>query len=695
MFLSFSCSGNEETNNYYYKNEYIDYTQNNNEVVETTEPEIVEEIDSEVLTEETWTYTPVYTYKSQRTCEPYSTIPIICQDQITGVWGTRTCNSDGSGYSRASCPDNFRSFNPETNRLFVLNRTLSYDRGFYNLLYTGVDNVNSYIYLKTITDLFPRETIPESIRAGLQHLWKNELHYLKNVLLIGKPRNDFPGNITELTYAEEMPLYYVDVPPSTASNDSIVETQLPTTWAYSYLRGDLPTIGTRFWTPGSYHSDINVGLIPISGRKVSCEYDEFGNSILETCKSDFEVFAEKLLNWKPDNKFIVSQMDGASCNGQNWGVTKNNYLYDGITRNIVHHDCSDGTSGQIGPIASADNADLMLYFWHGSPSGSSDPNGYIFNFQTKFGGIAVGESCSTAAPDVLPISLGEAQLSNPDGAIAYIGYSRIAYTIKDPFERAFIAGRYTLGDVVNGNLDDMLDKLGYRVTVKDFIGTILYGDPSMIVAPTPKKKVVTKESKKDKDGNIYLTINVSGVNHATVMSGGIELGTIDNNLTTLKLEKDFVDTSGIISIKECDVTKETCQAAGFNPERVARFSCDNIIKTGDNNYVIELESNVNIESEDISIISNVITLNCEEGVSSNCYLDNWDGRSKNYEIGLETTDKIYQGTNYLDINLESLEYCDYEYFRGIRIQAKSKAEDLIGECWVPMNLTLAENMNLL
>ncbi len=638
-----------------------------------------------------------------RNCEPGAVVPAICQGAMDGSWGTRTCNVDGSGYDGAVCPEGYRNIAASTTRLLVARKLLVNDPGFFPLLY--MRESSDFIFAETLVSLFPRASKPESIRAGLQYLWANELPGLKNVLLVGVPQMGTTENAKEFISNVDFPLYYVDVPPASAHDETETQAVLASRWAYGYLRGELPVqVGSRLWSPGSYRPDVHVGLIPARGDIV-CDFDDAGMVIGESCKTGLQRYVDSIRAFETriDGQFVVSQFDGFACHGQDWDLEDND-LFDGVTRNVRYHACEGGEKGDIGPMATADGADVAIVQWHGAPDGINDGAAYTLNAATEFNGIGVGESCSTGSPDQQPVSLGESLLMKENGMAAYVGFGRVANSssIADPFERAFVAGRYTLGEAVDGYVEDILAGLAGRVQIHDLVGLMLYGDPSMPIAPVPAKAVRTLASRVNADGSVDACVVATGRVHdgVALAVGDTEVGSATINeyggsTVAVNIPSEASAPRNVIRMVECDPTVETCQVASLDPEPVATLDCGEVVAVGDFAYTLEMEASVDVVGSGLSLKADVVTSNCVDGVSSACYLDSYSMMLETQEVGRMDIDELRAGTNYLDVDFSELDYAADEFFRGIRVQATNLVGNVIAECWVPMTQNRAEEMRLL
>jgi hypothetical protein len=647
---------------------------------------------------------PVVAGRPVTECDPGERVKALCLG--TGLTGYRECNSGGTGWSRAHCDSGGTGINQEANVLLVTRPVTRCAAGFWPL----VGSVSALGYSVVSVDVedfmaaFPAATIQESIRDGLAHVKLVEMPNLAHVLLVGKPGVGRTENSPWFWSDVEVPLWILAAPPGTSNLDWPTEDIVPSTAPYKHPSWWPSDFGGRFRTTEWAKAEFHVGVLSVDG---STTCDEDGSN----CRSDLQIYADKLAAWDPGDTFVESQFDGGACAGQKWPITDDNGVHAGVSKVVKVHSCQDGEGGDMGPLATADGADFLFYAWHGGADGSSDPNGYTYNASTEFGGIVMGHSCTTGAPDILETSLGEAQTMSPKGAIVYVGYPRVlASGLTNPMSRAFTAGRWTVGEAIDGMIYDQTgDLVDHRHAVKDMSGLMIYGFTGLpLVKSLPVKFVRTLASRPNADGtvDVCVEVNAGAANaEAKLVVGETDVASLvtDGNgwaALPVTVPSEASASGNVLSLSDCDPEEETCRVAGLAPEIAVTLQCGEITDTADGSLSVEVASSNGVTGQ-LSYEASAVYFDCLDGLRSSCYLDGWPWARHDRVVASVPTAKVHAEGNQVPFNLDALadggsqEPGENEIFRAIRIELKNAAGNPIGRCYVPMDGFLAENLDLL
>lgn len=647
---------------------------------------------------------PQITYPNVVECRPGEITPAICVGG--GLSGYRVCNDNGVSRTRTEgCPEWTYGINQEAPWLLVA-RKPGYIPGIGDIV---AQNKGVMVYLEDFVDGFPMPTLPESQREGIRHLWLNELPHLKDVVILGEATHGVKENARDLSELGvfETPLWYFQTPDGMANLDWWIETTIPSAIPFGYLRGELPVkVGTRFWTPEIFDLDVNVTYLPFNSTDI-CD-SETGS-----CLKDLQVFAQKLISHEAPGAFIESQFDGAKCHGEDWGVQRDNDIHNGVTHQIKVHACQGGESGLMGPFAQADNADYAFFGWHGGPAGSCDPEAYCFDWSYNGSAGITGTSCSIMSPNSEETPLAAFLLRNPNGPLWVTGSSRVAAIgAYNPINRAFIAGRWDVGDIVYGQMRDTMDTLPARHAVKDVLGIMLHGDPNMGVIKPPSKWLRTLKSRKNADGSVNACVQVAGAHSV----GGTHLRVAGTNITSTPLHvrstvlvnatipAHLATDRNVISMSTCNTAVESCQVAALKPERYTRLTCGNLQRNTDGTAGVSIGSTHWMTGK-LYFAVYVVNYECMNNPESDCYLDQWPDARREYLIESQKVDVIEAGEvekfNHLSFDLYQPTENPNEVFRAIEIKVLGENPenvDIYGEeyasCYVPLDELDAEYWDL-
>lgn len=634
-------------------------------------------------------------------CDPGEVVSAFCAG--SGLTGYRTCLSDGSSWSVATCPRGGSALNQGADYLVVTRPSVRATPGFPPLVVAvGAGREPNAVATVDVDDLvlaFPAPSVPESIRAALGHFKGQELPRLEYVLLVGQVDSAKAGvNAPTLTQPWEVPLYYVAAPPGTAFLDLTTEASIPSLVPYSHVLGEFPNDFSRFWPPEAFVADVHVGYLPVVGALVC---DSIG-----TCRTDLQVYADKRAAWKPDGTFRESQFNGASCAGEQWwDVSSRNGRNEGVTRQIVSHSCQDGEQGNMGPLATADGSDYLLYAWHGSPGGSSLAGGYTYDATTAFGGVVFAHSCLTGTPEpdaASGTSLGQAQLASPGGAIAYMGYSRVMAGMPvDPMADAIAAGRYTVGEALDGMREDVTRDLTTENEVKAMLSLFLYGDPALPLVAKPSRGVYTAASRTNADGSVDACVVAYGVGSepSVINVGDREAATVEGGNTwgsyhVVRLTKEEIAAGTYVRLAACDPAVETCQVAEAEPNPSVRLECGEIVAEADGSVGLEVTSSLGMKGGGLAFEVATVAYECPEGRRSACYQDAWSTARREAVFARVFANEVVPDANHVSFYLAPPAGED-ELFRAIVVRLRNPLGDVVGQCTVPMSDLDAEELGLL
>jgi hypothetical protein len=630
-------------------------------------------------------------------CTPGTESAALCGS----VFGHRACNADGSGRSEAVCPEGTRGFDSRADTVIVTRAGLAEHPDFGALTDMVDGSRAAVVTVEQLVAAFPAWTVQESVRAGLVHLYRQELPRLRSELFVGSVKWRGFGNVTMLDELGEtdVPFFYLDMPEHTGDVEVEEERMFPSLLPYAYLAAPWPAdFGGRFWRPDIFTGDVTAQYLDLEGLDACTAPGE--------CQSDFAAQAEKVRLWQASRDDVATEtkIDGARCvdGFGDWHIQDDDLAYDGVARETFVHDCADGEIiGDVGEAAQVDGSDFLYLPWHGNQHGTVMADGWFWlnDQSTTFSGVVYAHTCVTGAADLRPFSVGGALTASPFGPIVFAGYPRTLTTgHEDPLSRALVAGRYTAAALFDGFRYDMTRGLPYRAAVKDMAGLTVYGDPRAIVMTPPSKRVRTLASRKD-DGRRANCVDVSGGEpggSVTLLVGGDELRTVElDRRGRARVEVTLPEdpTADIIHGDYCNARVEGCQVAGFRPELLTTLTCGGLLGTATAPSV-EIASTRRVTGE-LRLEAWVVTRECEEGPASDCFYNEF-GRRGERALGVRSVDAIEASQVLALDNPWALEFGDAEYLRAIVVRAKSvPTGDVVGECFVPLDLTVAEKHGLL
>ncbi|MDD5252019.1 MAG: C25 family cysteine peptidase [Patescibacteria group bacterium] len=668
---------------------------------------------------------PSTNYPAAVKCEPGSVLQrMYCANG--GLTGTRECLSDGAHLGPTVCPRGGQGVNGQTNYLIVTRSWLRNQPGFNSLVGAVARGLNYQISVVDAEELvwaFPQPTIPESIRAGLQHLKSNEMPGLRYVTLVGKPDPARRGqNVTWFTQQWEIPLWYHAPPPGTAVWDMTDEQMVPARLFYGYLRGPWPRdLGGRFWTPEIFIPDVHIGQLQVNGDPIACG-DPNG------CPTDLQMIAQKLSSWKPGSSFVESQFHGSQCAGEKWyDLSKENAALDGVAMTVDYHNCAGGETGDMAQFAKAAEADYLFFAYHGAPSGSGywdsrgNLAGYLYDAATPFPGMVFAYSCSTGSPDQSNTALGEAQLENPDGAVAFMGYDRIlSGALVEPMARAFSAGRWTIGEAMDGMIWDLTHGLTWQSEVKAMVSLMGYMDPAMPIADPPRASVRSMASRTLPDGGMDACLYVSSkdATESSVLIGDrvvadVKLNAGATQALRVSFTADEVAAGSVAHLASCNPTAGPCQVSLPTPEPAVRLDCGKIEPNVDGSFSVDVTADFGKGGQGMSFEVVSVAFECPEGRRSDCYLQVRGSDRRERVIASMPVERLEPGVNRVTpFQIERPTGQD-ELFRAMLVRLRSGAGqpakkdaatgelkagtgNVLGECYVPFEDDLeVEELGLL
>lgn len=529
---------------------------------------------------------------------------------------------------------------------------------------------------------FPAANIPESVRAGLKFLKFGPMPNLLHVNLVGStPTIDCDGGENTADFRcgpTDVPLYYIRT--WARWNDDPRENAVPSIAPYGYLRSDWPDlVGGPYATPEVYFPDVNVGLVSL-----------YGTYALET-------YRDKLAVWMPPDIFRSSQFYSGYCPAVHdpMGPLDNSLAIQTEAAPVIH-DCKrpgEENGGDIGKLATADGSVYTYYNYHGSIAGSCPAGGYCYNQRTAFGGIVYALACNTGAPDLWPTALGEALLASPQGAIAYLGYARLAdgRDAGDPMPRAFVAGRWTLGEAVSGYRQEIASTLPRQKWWRDLLSLTLYGPSSLPVAALPKAGVKTVASHANADGSITADVEAFGAGQHWLALGDRILTAIGDG-EVKRVTIDATDAKLVFHLLDCDPNREICQAAQVAPEPKFRLDCGRLARNPDDTLGVDVAVPTGQESRDVAATVTAIDQDCPTGDIDDCFDVNYGARNER-QLASVVLPQLTAGANRVNFAAAPPTIAGH-HFRALQIRLADQSGSPIASCFVPVTETEVKNYGL-
>ena len=610
-----------------------------------------------------------------------------------GFIGSQTCVGV-KNWTRPTCP-NGSPITSGSSRLVVATKRMIHTEGFSDLLKTMYSGSQYYtvISLEEIVNVMPRDSIAESIRAFTEKIKYTDLPLLKTLLLIGDTEWSTGIDATELKENDVMiPLKLV------TSRKQHYESATEISWlSTSYLGFNSEDLdvnpGHRYWNPDLViNRNVDVGFIQADGRKICKEIcPALEDAACTVCKTDLQIYAEKIRAWHYDEGFKVTQFDTGKCWPQqgNWGLNIDNKYYDGISHVINFYDCSDSSVnfGDLGQYGTNDKATVMAIVGHGNPAGTKYPGRYYYNGNSVFNGPVYMYSCSAGGVDLRTDPLLQSQLLNPDGTIALIAHSRTMNTpVYDIWKDMLKEKWLTVSEAAYGTMYRRLLSYGTRSLFMDMLDMVIGGNPeTQLYEPTYGVRVLNYRFNEDGSADAYLKVTAKRESTVQVRFGKTKLGNLyidDYGYEHMEvhvtpedgnLEKDVFNISRAdLGYKSCYVGKLESRLYEV-PVRVQKP-----IQISDDVYRVSVYlPKHTVLASTVNVVIEIVTRECEEGTDSSCF---WDGVGKlqTHVVG----DNTYTHQDMVDsfdakFNLKKFNPNDNEYVRAIRVVLKHKDGDRV------------------
>jgi hypothetical protein len=629
-------------------------------------------------------------------CNPGETKLAYCGS--AGLSGHRTCQADGTFWSAATCPSG-SSVTQDADYVVLTRRTISNKPGFQSLIgelsAMGHHTVVT-VFAEDLVEAFPSDSYPASIRLGLRHLYQQELNNMKFLLVVAKT-NAWRRNTmaTRFDVATEIPMWYVDGPSHTGYNDSPDDYFIPTLEPDKNLSHEKwQGVDDAFWTPEAFDADVHTGYLPAIGEQVGCDEDG------KNCITDLQAVADKLHAWDTKAAFKESQFDGFTCSGEPWyDWTARNAQANGVIGTMVNHNCSDGEAGDSGVISAQDGSRYTFIAYHGWAGGSSiydaaKGTGYtLVDRDTKSGNVYYAYSCSTGAPDLNDWSLGGTLVTRPGQPIVYMGYDRVLVgDLDEPMRRAFVTGKYTIGEALDQFKRDHIANFNSRYNAKAQLSLLLYGIPSLIMAPEPKKTVRVLASRKADNGDTEACVQVhapTGTEAKLLVDGrevqAVSFASNEWQNVAVTMTRAEVAVDAFIHLDACDPTQETCRVGQVTAQRDLPMRCNGLTYQADGTYDVQITTPVGQDGPEgsLSMVVSAVTMKCDGGIRSDCFADVWGGARSEQVIQTIPVKKMLPGTNRINISLDDVTFAEGVDFRALRMSLVGASGSTIGYCFVP------------
>lgn len=611
----------------------------------------------------------------------------------------------GGVFTRATCPNNEKSFNQEISTLVITTSQMNAVKGFNNLIQALGDRGVGVALLEDIMTVVSRPFVAESVRDFIEFAYNNELRNLKNVLFVGDIQYSPTGDITTIPPNDVMiPLKYVK---SKAPKQDAAEEEY---WVSSLYYGVPARFwdedqGNKYWTPDFItHRMVDVGFIQVDGRQF-CLPDGAdpkttatttvlrGNPVTAgfSCITDVQIYAQKLQNWTIDETFVESQFDSGICwNEGGWDINTGIDAYNGISHQIKYHNCdTPDPIGDAGRFGVEDKATVLTVAGHGNSYGTQTAasNGegwdnYYYNSSSEFGGAVYLFSCTVGAPDLTDISVIQGQLSNPKGAVAVVGHTRILTS--PSFSPWVHMARYdwkTVGDAIYGTMYNHLSGYGTRSTFKAQSDTIIGGTPAIQLTKTTRGvKVISHRFNEDQSVDAHLVVRADPNEFVKIKAAGKHVVTFQVDADGwawgfVHVDPGIMTQNDVFSIP-CKVKKQSCFVGGFEVKNSIKVEVEDVIVGSEGNYDLLVSLDHHIINPGTEVVVELVTRECFDGPESTCF---WEGSGTLYfyEIGSEVFDYVDGDGFMVGFSLSDFQQPVNEYVRALRVKIKHKDADTI------------------
>ncbi|MDD5252105.1 MAG: hypothetical protein PHT12_05760 [Patescibacteria group bacterium] len=637
-------------------------------------------------------------------CLPGEMMPAHCRNTLPGY---RICEDGGISWSIPVCPSWTTGLSIDTTVLFITREAITRSPGFYDVVYSIPGYSIEYVTAESLTWAYPAPTVWQSLHRAIREL-RAELPKLKYVVILGHVD---PGqkdvNVTSLTREWDIPLPYGNTPPNTNYLQSLDESVVPTSVPYGYTDGEwtadvdrnmLAKIGGDFWRPDEIDSNIHVGYVPLTGQSVTAS-----SGAVET---DLQVYAKKVKTWLEgiDKPAKIAFFQGfAGCQQEFW---MNDLMKLAAGTQFYVHVCQD-TESDVG-LASEADARVILFGGHGGPGGSCPAGKYCLDGKTKAGGRLMDvHSCMVGSPDQADPSVGEAQLASPDGATAFVAYSRTLLGDSGAFVvTASRTGLRTFGEAVDRRRFEQAKNLTAAYQLKAMMSYLPYGLPHLPLAPPSAASVKVVARHANADGS--LTACVQTWSKTSVTKGNLKIGsrtiaTVDIgaggtvNTPVLINKEEAADTYTSIRLDTCDPSVETCQIAGLDPLPLTKMVCGEVSVMADKQQGTSVSFTISpkqrIVGKNLTIEVKALSYACESRRSL-CYqnVETWARRETS--VMKMAVDKVWDGETSLTFTPPANAFGPWNLFRQFVVTVGTP-NTVVATCMPPLPDPTVEDADLL
>ncbi len=494
-------------------------------------------------------------------------------------------------------------------------------------------------------------TVVEVIRGALREFVALAPD-LQNVLLAGRANPLF-------VYADDHTTTYPAVYSTTLRSDF----EIPALYAPSptresvYMDGSEPKHNlvetdqiyadpiTGFWTVNA--ADLNAGLDKLATSESFKKYVE--ETAVEIQKYDFDYHlkvgrvpartVEDLNNWM-DNTIsrrdtgnpVHSMFKDAPCfrdpEARVPGLTDKK-MAEG-THKINFHLCQNEDGGNIADLSTADGADLISFFGHGTHSQMGEKYVLTDDDSGVFGvrgfdnpPIIYAHACYSTTSNVEDLSVGGRAVTAKNGAAAFAGYSNSQYDIRFPFyESVFFDGAETLGQAVYETKKELCESNNPDIKLKEnMLALNLLGDPSVKFFTPGLALSAPKIVQLDEESNSFM-FDGSVVSYVgdPITTFFLDRNYLENGLTGIAIELESYESGKLFSAEvspfflslyanddlygerttgkstytflggvKCDTENYSCSGSKTEVYPPVAFKCGNFRSTENDRFAIDLE----------------------------------------------------------------------------------------------------------
>ncbi|MBD3281536.1 hypothetical protein GF391_02205, partial [Candidatus Uhrbacteria bacterium] len=302
-------------------------------------------------------------------------------------------------------------------------------------------------------------------RLGMEYEVDSE-NYL---LIVGAPDTEKQNELCHsLDHAWEIPTRYVpflgeDTQPILDKNF------IPTDQYYASVNERWDTGEFEWMKRFTFSADYLVGRVPVKTVEELGAWTQKNKDYRTPEAPRHSIFTNDACT-QPNAKFPQDFLNG---------------FLSQYTHSMSFHRCVGDDGGNISDFGNADQADFISVYSHGnSQAVVAGKKGYSLLAESadfEKPPIIFAHACDTAAPDLEEGSLGTNLIRMPNGALAYVGYTRSNTSIIHPFwEQVFLDDGLTLGKAVYASKQKLFShKLPKPDEINDWFALTLFGDPSI------------------------------------------------------------------------------------------------------------------------------------------------------------------------------------------------------------------------